>query len=322
MVLFDKKKYQTAPKVIKDLFPRLKGFLKKMGNKCPARTLDSLEIFAGQQELTKAVNQLNMKGQACDILSKPLLHNIETPDGLEYLASKVLQLRPGGVLWGPPCKTWIWIARNGTGRTASRPAGKASVERVAQANLQVENFCVLAALAWLRGCDWVVENPSSTVIHKFKPLDRLMAWTGSSTTRTYMGAFGSEHCKPLQLWSSWNGIQTMKRKKPLGCKPLARRKGKSVTGLRGDLTRSAAYTKAFGQAFAKSLKLKKDGKSLEKLMPVQDKKKPKVMKSVKKTKSVKKPQDTPFNFKRSCSWRVSSASNAWQLTRRQSSSFF
>ena len=234
----------------------------------------------------------------------------------------MLQLRPGGVLWGPPCKTWIWIARNGTGRTASRPAGKASVERVAQANLQVENFCVLAALAWLRGCDWVVENPSSTVIHKFKPLDRLMAWTGSSTTRTYMGAFGSEHCKPLQLWSSWNGIQTMKRKKPLGCKPLARRKGKSVTGLRGDLTRSAAYTKAFGQAFAKSLKLKKDGKSLEKLMPVQDKKKPKVMKSVKKTKSVKKPQDTPFNFKRSCSWRVSSASNAWQLTRRQSSSFF
>lgn len=328
MVLFNQKKYQSAPKVIKDLFEkRLKTFVKKMGNKNTTRRLDSLEIFAGQQELTKAVNAENMKGEGCDILSKPKLHNIETQQGLEYLAAKVVQLREGGVLWGgPPCKTWIWISRNGTGRTAKSPAGRPTVPRVAQANLQVENFCLLAALAHLRGCDYVVENPSSTLIHQFKPLKSLMQWTQSHSVRTYMGAFGSEHCKPLMLWSSWKGIQAMRRRKPKGLKPLATRKGKSITGIRGDLTLSAAYTKGFGKAFAKSLKLKKQGKEVhipENTKPV----KPRPSRPVQKTIQKAKRSSSPVLFrartlKRAQSWRVSNKDNLLHLTRKKSSSFF
>lgn len=241
MALFDQKKLDSAPKVVKDLFPRLKGFLAKAQQRQQRRRLDLVEIFAGQQELTKAVNEENMKGEACDILTKPKLHNIESQEGLEHLASKILQMKPGGVLWGgPPCKTWIWISRSGTYRTAKRPQGSLKVPRVAQANLPVENFTLLAAVAHLRGVDYVVENPSSTLIHEFKPLKALMKWTGAYSVRTYMGAFDSEHCKPLQLFSNWHGIQGMKRQKPKGLKPLATRKGKCVTGISKSLTASAA----------------------------------------------------------------------------------
>ena len=69
-----------------------------------------------------------------------------------------------------------------------------------------------------------------------------------------MGCFGSDYCKPLELWSSSINVMWFSRKKPTQTKKLAVTKNGSVTGTRKALKESAAYTHGFGMCFADILK--------------------------------------------------------------------
>ena len=265
--LVDPGQWNLVPHPLKLLVVRLLACLVRCSAKKITRDIDVLELFAGQRALTFACQKSGFSARGCDILLEPELHNIETQDGLDHLCELMLQIKPGGVLWGAlPCKSWIWIARNGTGRTSSNPGGHRHVPRIAEANLQVENFVALATVARLRGVDFVVENPSSSLIFKFEPLAELLSWSGAHMALTYMGCFESCHCKPLHLWSSWSGIAEMRRRKPQALEPLAERVGTSVNGRGKELTESAAYTAAFGMAFAKLLEEKSDLVCIRKAM--------------------------------------------------------
>ena len=192
-------------------------------------------------------------------------HDIETKEGLRHLTSKVASLVPNGCIWGgPPCKTWVFIARSGTYRTLANPGGNILVPRVAQTNLQTRNFISLCVLAVLLGGHYVLENPGSTLIHHFPVVRALYACTSATKVRTYMGQFGADVVKPLDLWSSTPHLVGMKRAKPQGLEgSLVVRKGRRVTGKKKDLTDSAAYTLLFGEAFAEVLEAHFEERPLE-----------------------------------------------------------
>jgi len=259
--------------------PRLRGLvtscLQKAGKICPGKQdLDMVELFAGKQQLTKAMRCAGFCAEPFDVLYSKK-HDIESDEGFRCLLEASLRLKAGGVLWGgPPCKTWIWIARSGTSRSASRPEGDTSVVRVRKGNLQATRFAALAALVVLRSGRFVMENPRSTLLHKLPVVADLLQWSNAVKTTTYMGAFNSEHAKPLDLWSSWHGIVKMHRQKPLHCVPLAttgvdKAGKKQVNGNGKALTDSAAYTFEFGQAFAAALKTPDENEPHKHMVAVQ-----------------------------------------------------
>ena len=255
--LVDPKKWNGVPSVLKLLLVKLVACLAECARGNVKRDVDLVEIFAGERALTFAVQNQGYVAEGCDILLDPTLHDILSDEGMEHLCKLVLRIKPGGILWGAlPCKSWVWISRNGTGRCVQNPGGFTYVPRIAEANQQVEHFVALATLAYLRDVDFVVENPKSSLIFKYEPLSALMTWSKGSIVNTYMGAFASNHCKPLMLGSSWAGIAGMSRAKPSGSEPLAERRGNAVNGRSKELTQSAAYTQEFGEAFADLLSTK------------------------------------------------------------------
>ena len=84
-----------------------------------------MEIFAGQQQLSKACQQLhgarawatfeNLDNEKEDVLQN---------DGLSLLLSRMLAITAGGLVWlGTPCKSWIALSRSFTRRSVELPDG-------------------------------------------------------------------------------------------------------------------------------------------------------------------------------------------------------
>jgi len=116
------------------------------------RTTDSLELFSGERAITNNCQWAGFASVAYDKKdSKPCRpQDICTKAGLRTAIREVLRIRPGGFLWaGPECKSWVFIARRGTGRTKFHAAGDKKVKRVSNANTMILNLVALFCLAWV-----------------------------------------------------------------------------------------------------------------------------------------------------------------------------
>ena len=105
---------------------------------------------------------------------------------------RVLQIKPGGLLWiALECSGHVWIGRYGTGRSAATPAGDARQDRIRIANVCIGMAATLMTLAWLRGVYVVLENPPGSTISKLEPLATVLRFIQGSTEpvgRTYLAA--------------------------------------------------------------------------------------------------------------------------------------
>ncbi len=216
------------------------------------RDLDSVELFAGQQEITKAMLSQGFQSHALDKSYDPLTQDLTTAVGFRTALECVCRLRPGGSLWAAPvCSTWGFISRLGTGRSLSNPAGDTNVTRVRNANQQVICVVMLAILAWYRGCHVWVEQPRCSLMAHFSPFQELVAHVLPHRALTHLGAFGASSAKPLQLWSSSPAVHELARPKPKHSEQvLTRRDSRGVHGKRNALCASQAYPKRFGHAVA------------------------------------------------------------------------
>eukprot|EP00969_Alexandrium_andersonii_P341546 15097199-Alexandrium_andersonii.AAC.1 len=138
-------------------------------------------------------------------------------------------------------------------RAMQNPGGDTSSDRVAHANAQTKNFILLCILAHLRGVFYTVENPGSTLMFRWGPMMQMNEWSSANKVRTYMGNFGGDTAKPMDLVSTFPYIGALAGKKPPPTQNslVTRSKnGTAITGKGAELTASAAYTLPFGKAYA------------------------------------------------------------------------
>ena len=216
--------------------------------------LDAVEIFAGAAAITEASKALGLTCIGYDkTYAAGPAQDITRPQGLRAALSLIMRLKANAVVWAAPeCKSWIFVARAGTGRCLERPGGDARVARVLNANHIVVAVVSVLAVAWLRGAEAFVEQPSSSLLGHYEPFKSFAEACLRHTCHTSLGAFGARTPKPVLLWASSPAVHTLQRPSPAGLERLTHKsRGGSVCGKRGALSESQAYPVGFGAEVAK-----------------------------------------------------------------------
>ena len=91
--------------------------------------------------------------------------------GLLLLIQILLTIMSGGLVWfGTPCRTWVWIARGHTRRSAGNIDGSTLRRDVRQANRIADIVAVLLGLMVLRGVFYLIEQPCSSLVWMHRKL--------------------------------------------------------------------------------------------------------------------------------------------------------
>ena len=161
----------------------------------------------------------------------------------------------GALHWtAPKCSSWVILCRGPSGRKSCNSFwGDESKAWVRQGNAIMLRTALLTLLSDLFGCHFVVEQPCNSVLFSAPPMSTVLRVMQSSKISTWHNAFGAESPKPFCLHSSLplqylvSGLKRKKLNKE-GVK-LVTKKGTKFSGNK-NLTRSQAYTPAFGMAVA------------------------------------------------------------------------
>ena len=219
------------------------------------RDLLSVELFAGQMEITRAMLAKDASAVAYDKAYHPGedLEDITTARGFARALGLVMRICPGGSLWAAPvCSSWGFIGRAQTQRSPFNPAGNRMNRKVKHANRMVVLTCMLMVLAWTREVHLWLEQPQTTIMHRFSPAAELVAHILKHKQSVFLSSYGQASTKPLVIWCSHCVVAKLKRQKPRSTSRKLYFKDKKgrTQGHAGALKESAAYPPQFGRAVA------------------------------------------------------------------------
>lgn len=150
----------------------------------------AFDIFCGKAAITK---RWRNNGYACNKFDKECggdEHDILRESGFYAALLYLLQVLPFGLMiGGPPCSLWIFLSASVHGRTKGDASGNVANESVRLANLLVNNYCVLLAIAHLRKVYTITEQPSSSKMPYYLPFARLISGCEMRRIFTWMGCF-------------------------------------------------------------------------------------------------------------------------------------
>jgi hypothetical protein len=192
--------------------------------------------------------------------------DLTTPLGFLHALGLCLRLKPGGLLWAaPPCSTFVWMNRGTSQRSTDRAEGNESVPSVAASNIIVARLMLLIALVVTKGCNWMLEQPTSSVMVWMRRMQAIKENLGMCEVFTWMGAFGAATPKGTRLYGNNAAVlallkRTIKRgdfkKPPKGQetnlrhrKADGRERVRAGPGLKG----TQAYPVGFGIAVAAAI---------------------------------------------------------------------
>ncbi|CAL1163127.1 unnamed protein product [Cladocopium goreaui] len=179
--------------------------------------------------------------------------------GLRLLIDSLSCLKYAGLVWiATKCSSFVVLCRCQSQRTsANQFLGDVTRAFVRNGNGLMEVSALLYLLAFLLGLWPVIEQPTSSVLPDCLAMKVVLQFTRSVKCQTYMGSYGGPSQKPLQLWSPFNRISVLERRRPVDMmsEPLVRRHGDQFTGHKGRLTESQEYTRAFGRAVLEMCKV-------------------------------------------------------------------
>ena len=215
------------------------------------RDLASVELFAGQMEITRFMLSTGRSSVAFDkSYYKDSTEDINTEQGFQRALSLVMRIQAGGSLWtAPVCSSWGFIGRSTTQRSSLNPGGNVFNNKVSYANRMVVLVSMLIMLAHSRHVWCWLEQPLSTVMQHFTPMKETIQYIMPYSQQVWLVAFGAESTKPLCIWCSSPLVHGLKRAKPsTSTKSLCTKTKTGVTGNKDDLVASAAYPPGFGKA--------------------------------------------------------------------------
>ena len=231
------------------------------------RNLHGFEMFMGKGAITKNCNEVDVYFMGMDYEYNEE-HDVLQLRGLHEALLTLMKVKEGGLVWlATPCSSWVWVGRHGTGRKVSegQVGGDISQQRIVVANLLVGVTTLLACIAWLRGCDFAIENPSGSWVCQMEPLKSFVSYVcGSLKPRasSCMALYGATSLKRLNFWGTWWGMDQFHQGTPdtqLNGEPLEKlttNEGGWVNGKRKELTESSAYPDSFGKHVAHIMKIK------------------------------------------------------------------
>ena len=130
-------------------------------------TIDMVEIFSGVGSIAAAASAAGKSTATFDIEDCATQDALTRP-GIERAIHLVASVRPKGLVWiAPECKTFCALCSKQTGRCAARPEGFEENPKVRDGNLMATLGVMLFALAFLRNCFPVLENPASNLFWNF-----------------------------------------------------------------------------------------------------------------------------------------------------------
>lgn len=133
--------------------------------------------------------------------------------------------------FAPVCSSWSFMCVSQHHRQLD-PWGDKTVSWVNDGNSQNIRVCFLSLLSWLIGHRWHIEQPLDSYFFKTPCWERLLGLVGSVKLVTYLGAFGADAAKALQLWSSEpHCLDPLRRSRPANMQKLTTlSKRGSITG--------------------------------------------------------------------------------------------
>ena len=229
-----------------------------------AAGLAGAEIFAGKHQLSSGLMKFNGLTATFELEDGPE-QNILTIDGIILVLQYILCTVVEGLLWmGTPCCSWVILSRSSTRRSPLRPGGPPDFpsDFVKTHNCIAEICSYLAKTAYACKVYFVFEQPQSSLLYTYPPMQATLRYCEALTCHMWMGAFKGETAKPLVLKGTAPWLRSVF---PAVCRALwAARPSKKLATLAksgtdavgnlrftGDskaLRASSAYTSAFGEA--------------------------------------------------------------------------
>lgn len=213
-----------------------------------------IEFWAGVGNLTKEHVRLGLTCRRFD-MAYSSLHDCTTGPGLRLWIEELTRMAPGGLIWnGTQCSSFVMLSRSKSKRREENGYyGDESRLFVRKGNEQMKVLSLIIAIAALVGVDWVVEQPTSSVLPVMQPLEDVIAFSGGFKVTTWLGAFGAESPKPVQLWCSSQRFKALARPRPRGVARVElvdKLAAGRFRGRKGALKCSQTYPSAFGAAVA------------------------------------------------------------------------
>ncbi|CAL1142985.1 unnamed protein product [Cladocopium goreaui] len=185
--------------------------------------------------------------------------DMATDLGFSNSLFQVANLRAGGgALAAPVCGSWVFLSRGSTGRTRTNPMGDSSCRSTRLGNLLTARTLILLWVLAAKGCWWIVEQPSSSLMEFHVLFQRFLSLIRVRRLSICMADYGSPTLKPTYLYSSHHAIDMLpdyQSTRRLVDREMVRRytNGAGESRICGgrDLKSSQAYPKGFGVALAK-----------------------------------------------------------------------
>ena len=164
------------------------------------KELYGLEIFAGEKAVA---NGLRRVGLVCETLELLDGQDVTKPSGQQFAISCLCRCHPLSLVWlGTPCSSWIFIGRSNAGRYTWLPAGDETRAYTRAHNNLADISIDLAWLAFCLGLHVVIEQPLSSILFDYAPMQAFISKTSMQRVTVQLGGFGAASMKPLQLWGT------------------------------------------------------------------------------------------------------------------------
>ena len=214
---------------------------------------ECIEFWAGLANLTlEHVRQ----GMTCRRFDKAYsaTHDCLRPHGLRLWLDELCRSAPECLVWnGTQCSSFVGLCRHQSKRRASNNyLGDESRRFVQQGVAQMRVVSFILFLSCVLGNKVVLEQPSSSCLPSIEPLRSVLKCPQSTRTTTWLGRFGGDTPKPLQLWHTRPAYAALRCTRPPGCfGRLTVKKGCRYSGKSKALKASQAYPAAFAREVAR-----------------------------------------------------------------------
>ena len=122
------------------------------------------------------------------------IEDILEDSGYDLALFYTLCLEEDGSFWsGLECSTFIFMARNGTGRTTFRAEGNYNCQRVRNANLMACRSIALMTIAHLRKVNTWMEQPLSSLAPHLEVVEVFINYVMIFRTTTFLSAYGGDY---------------------------------------------------------------------------------------------------------------------------------
>ena len=198
-------KHQRAPTLLWQLLWYITAVMK---HNIVERSITCIEYYSGVGNIARAFNEAGERALTFEREDNCELQDFLLPQGMLTATVYALMLEEGGLAhWGTVCSSWVWIARHTTGRDINIK-GNLDRKPVQEGNIMVARMVLLLLLLQARRCTWLLEQPGTSIMHKYPRFPLVGPFF---ETRTSMGCFGAKTLKPTALRSNMEWVQRLAR---------------------------------------------------------------------------------------------------------------